>query len=108
MLLCDVFRDIRNATLDGEICAYQSIYRPLTMSKWSANQQHLMMGGSVVMTVEWQVKPGLTTLSSDRTPNILYKGAFDNICRRNTQDTMITYLWEPIEIASSRDCQASV
>ncbi|GFE53670.1 hypothetical protein BaOVIS_010740 [Babesia ovis] len=118
--------DIRNATLEGELSSYQSSHRPLTMAKWTGNQQHLLIGGSCVTTVEWQVKPGMTSVPYDRGPQILYKGVFDNICwsmdtttnnayfvyddglfvqvpiyaigRRNPQEIATTYLWEPLSI----------
>ncbi|ORM39718.1 uncharacterized protein BXIN_0138 [Babesia sp. Xinjiang] len=115
--------DTRNSYLEGELTSYHNSHRPLTSICFSGTQQHLLIGGSSVVSVEWQCKPGLTQLPYDRNPQIAYKGLMDNVCwcmdstehssyfvyddglfvqvpanaigRRNTYDLTTTYLWEP-------------
>ncbi|GBE59764.1 POC1 TETTS ame: Full=POC1 centriolar homolog, putative [Babesia ovata] len=115
--------DIRNGTLEGEMCAYYTINRPVTTARWTENRQFLLLGGTSVMCIEWHSKWGMTTLAYDRVPRVAYYGTCDNICwsmdstanmayfvyddglfvqtpiitltRKPLQDVMTTYLWEP-------------
>ncbi|CDR95885.1 hypothetical protein, conserved [Babesia bigemina] len=115
--------DIRNGTLEGEINAYYTVNRPVTIARWTENKQFIIIGGPSVMCVEWASKVGMTALSYDRVSRVACSGSCDNICwsvdssanfvylvyddglfvqapvvaltKRNVQDVVTSYLWEP-------------